>query len=266
MIHTEVIDSIDGVMKLISDQQYNDSIHRLRGSYFYRGVHDVSYKMTTSLRRNCKDLSKKLEPSILRNFSKYASIENPSLNTSVWKQMMLGQHHGLPTRLLDWTMSPLIALHFALTENNFDKMDKRDCVVWRLDMNDCNKNLPDKYKRVLEHESGYIFTVDSFTSVCNSLGQYDSDMGSIAFASIEPPSIDPRIINQYAAFSIIPSDMDDIEAFLDTHTADTVRYIIRKEIRWDVRDLLDQFNISERIVYPGLDGLSQTLARHYFVK
>ena len=55
-------------------------------------------------------------------------------------------------------------------------------------------------------------------------------------------------------------------AFLNTHTKETARYIIRKEIRWQVRDLLDQLNISERIVYPGLDGLSRWLARHYYVK
>ena len=53
---------------------------------------------------------------------------------------------------------------------------------------------------------------------------------------------------------------------MDKHTDRTVRFIIKKEIRWQVRDLLDQLNISERIVYPGLDGLSQWLARHYFVK
>ena len=60
--------------------------------------------------------------------------------------------------------------------------------------------------------------------------------------------------------------MDDVEAFLKEHTDKTVRFVIKKEIRWQVRDLLDQLNISERIVYPGLDGLSRWLARHYYVK
>ena len=59
--------------------------------------------------------------------------------------------------------------------------------------------------------------------------------------------------------------MESIEDYLDKRT-ETVKYIIRKEIRWQVRDLLDQFNISERILYPGLDGLSRSLARHYFVR
>ena len=60
--------------------------------------------------------------------------------------------------------------------------------------------------------------------------------------------------------------MHDIESFLNQYTDNTVRYIIKKEIRWQARDLLDQLNISERMVYPGLDGLSKWLERHYYVK
>ena len=83
---------------------------------------------------------------------------------------------------------------------------------------------------------------------------------------VEPPSIDQRIMTQFSFFSIIPSGMHDIESFLNQYTNNTVRYIIKKEIRWQARDLLDQLNISERMVYPGLDGLSKWLERHYYVK
>ncbi len=253
-------------MKLISEQKFNPDINRVRSPYFYRGMPDASYKLTTSLRLNCKELHRQLESSILRNFNKYACIEDPTLSSSIWKQMMIGQHHGLPTRLLDWTYSPLIALHFACTENNFDKLDKRDCVVWRFDMQSANKNLPRRYREALKRDRTFVFSVDALTSIVDSIEQYDIDMGAEAFVNIEPPSVDQRIINQYSFFSIIPSGIEDIEDFLENHTEHTMRYIIKKDIRWQVRDLLDQFNISERILYPGLDGLSKSLARHYFVR
>ena len=60
--------------------------------------------------------------------------------------------------------------------------------------------------------------------------------------------------------------IEDIEEFLNKYTKRTVRFIIKKEIRWQARDLMDQLNISERIIYPGLDGLSRWLQRHYYVK
>ena len=57
-----------------------------------------------------------------------------------------------------------------------------------------------------------------------------------------------------------------VEKFLAENTKNTVKYIIKKELRWRIRDMLDQLNINERTVYPGLDGLSRWLARHYFVR
>ena len=76
---------------------------------------------------------------------------------------------------------------------------------------------------------------------------------------IEPPSIDQRIVNQYSFFSVIPNGITDIEGLLAKVRVESVRYIIRKEIRWDVRDMLDQFNVNDRIIYPGLDGICKWL-------
>lgn len=266
MIETVFVDSMEKVMDMISYQEWNEDIARMRGSFFFRGMPDARFNLTTSLRMNCKHLHRQLEPAVLRNFTKYASIEDPTLSGSVWKQMMIGQHHGLPTRLLDWTRSPLTALHFANTEGNLNKLSRRDAVVWRFDMRDSNKNLPEKYKSALRDADAFVFSVDQLTCLVDSLEQYDEDMGESSLVNIEPPSVDQRIINQYSFFSIIPAQMENIEEYLEKYTTKTVRYIINKEIRWDIRDMLDRFNINERILYPGLDGLSRSLARHYFVK
>ena len=59
--------------------------------------------------------------------------------------------------------------------------------------------------------------------------------------------------------------ISDIERFLDERTERTVKYVIDKRLRWRVRDMLDSLNMSERVLYPGLDGLSKWIARHYYV-
>ena len=266
MIKTVIIDKLEDVTQLIMDNDYNPNIDRLRSSYFFRGMPDVSFNLVTSLTRVCKNRRKQLEPSILKNFTKYAIIEEPSLKDNVWQQMIMGQHHGLPTRLLDWTHSPLIALHFANSEDDLDNLQKRDCVVWRMDMRDMNQNLPQKYKDKLEEERTFVFSVESLNSICQSLEQYDKDMGNKSIVNLEPPSLDQRIINQYSFFSIIPSEIENLDDYLDKNTQNTIKYVIRKEIRWNLRDLLDQFNMNERMIYPGLDGLGKWLARHYYVK
>lgn len=65
---------------------------------------------------------------------------------------------------------------------------------------------------------------------------------------------------------MIPSKMNDIEQFLDNETDNTTKYVIDKKLKWRIRDMLDQMNINERITYPGLDGLTMWIKRHYYVR
>lgn len=266
MIHYVKIDSFDELTKFISDQEFDPALQRNRSFYLYRGVTNAAFHLQTSLSRNCKDKQKMLEPSILRNFSKYAASEASMRNASIWRQMAIGQHHGLPTRLLDWTFSPLMAMHFATSGEALSEMDQHDAAVWKIDVSELNRLLPPAYQEVLEQEKAYFFTIDMLNGLAQNTAAYDRDMGNKSMVLLEPPSIDQRIINQYSYFSVMPLGMDSPEEFLNTHTENTVCYIIPKNMKWRLRDMLDQMNINERIAFPGLDGLSDWIKRHYFVK
>lgn len=266
MVRIEKIETIDSLLKLIKEQAYDKSIDRYRSSFLYRGLPNKDFTLSTSLHRNCKEKQNNIETSIIRNFTKYAANEDLQLKESIWRQIIIGQHHGLPTRLLDWTYSPLIGLHFATSGEDLSHMERHDSALWKIDIVELNALLPKEYKDILDKEKAFLFTVDMLDSLANSLECYDRSMGSKAMVLLEPPSIDQRIINQYSYFSIIPKQMKDIEGFLNLKTCNSVKYIIDRKIRWEVRDLLDQMNINERIIYPGLDGLSAWLKRHYYVK
>lgn len=266
MVKEVVCETIGDVMNLLSEQDYNAGVDRFRSPYLYRGMCNASFKMVTSLSRNCKDKQRFLEKVLLSSFTKYAVLEDPLLEHSIWRQLIVGQHHGLPTRLLDWTHSPLIGLHFATDEGNVGMLGMHDCVVWRIDMKELLSFLPAKYRKPLDDAKTFIMSVDALSQSVTTLEQYDMDMGADAMVVLEPPSIDPRIINQYAFFSVVPLGITDLEAFLDRRTNNTRKYIIKKEIAWRVRDMVDQLNVNERIIYPGLDGLTKWLARHYYVK
>ena len=93
MIKTVEINTIEDVLPLITEQEYRPDLQRNRSLYLYRGMTDVDFKLTTSLSRNCKSAKKTLEPCILNNFTKYGCLEDPLIEKSVWRQMILGQHH-----------------------------------------------------------------------------------------------------------------------------------------------------------------------------
>ena len=258
------LDTTEKVFATLTAAEFDDTLNRDRSPFLFRGLPNVDYRLTTSLRRNCKEKAPELELSILRNFSKYAASTSP-LN-SCWEQMVIGQHHGLPTRLMDWTYSPLAALHFATSGEDITGMDQHDAVVWAIDITEMNALLPAKYQEILSKERAYLFTIDMLKQVAGDLATYDSDMGKDSIVLLEPPSIDQRIINQYSYFSVIPSGITDIEQFLNEKTMRTVKYILGKEARWQIRDMLDQCNVNERTVYPGLDGLASWIKRHYYVR
>lgn len=266
MVKTIVMKTIENVSDIILEQEYDSKIDRYRSSYLYRGLSNVNYHLETSLRRNCKNMQNQLEMSILRNFTKYAAHNEGQLKESLWRQLAIGQHHGLPTRLLDWTYSPLIGLHFAMTSKDLSKMDESDSVLWKIDIREMNSLLPERYINRLNDESAYLFTIQMLNQLADNFAAYDMDMQNKAMVLLEPPSIDQRIINQYSYFMIVPAGINNIEEFLNKNTSNTVKYIIDKKLKWRIRDMLDQMNINERIVYPGLDGLSMWIQRHYYVK
>ena len=54
-----------------------------------------------------------------------------------------------------------------------------------------------------------------------------------------------------------------LDEWLDPRPELARRLVIPAELKWEVRDKLDQANVTERVLFPGLDGLSRWLARYY---
>ena len=75
MIQEHRIDTLEELIPLLADQPFREDLDRHRSLYVYRGMSNTDFKMVTSLRRCCKELQQELEPAILKNFAKYAVIE-----------------------------------------------------------------------------------------------------------------------------------------------------------------------------------------------
>ncbi len=248
------------LQEILFYDSYNNKIDRIRSPYIYRGLSNFDYSMKTSLMRLGGNF-KTLEFHLLRNFKKY-SHRPEVINNTDWDWLALAQHHGLPTRLLDWTYSPYVALHFVTAE--LDKFD-RDGIIWALKYEALNNYLPDKLSKELCRIGSNSFTSSMLSKVYENLEELSEDSSEFAVA-FESPSLDNRIVNQFAIFTF----MSHAESLLDDWLEDKpdlyFRIRIPAEIKWEIRDKLDQVNINERVLFPGFDGLSKWLKRHYSPK
>ncbi len=253
-----LIQSWNDLMDHLFDETWRPEINRHRSPYVFRGLSDAAWPLETSLMRLGGNYAQ-MEPHLLRNFRKYAHRSFVERDTT-WHWLSLAQHHGLPTRLLDWTVSPLIAAHFATADTD---LYDRDGVIWMVNSRKVHKMVPAKLKAELDREGADYFTVEMLARVVPSLPELDALSPPCFNLFFEPPSIDERITIQYALFSMMPDPTGRLDDWLRDHPALWRRLILPARLKWEVRDKLDQSNITERVLFPGLDGLSQWQKRYY---
>jgi hypothetical protein len=241
---------------------WSEPLQRFRSPFAFRGQPRSGQTLASRLVRLAgphADIAR-VELALLRNFRKYAHAEASGAGAdSMWGWMSLGQHRGLPTRLLDWTYSPLVALHFATEDPaEFDQ----DGVVWCVNFVEANKRLPDRLKRILQADGSDTVTVEMLSEF-KTLSEFDALARDPFLVFIEPPAVDRRILNQLALFSLTSSAAATMDEWIQGH-ADLCRQVtVPARLKWEIRDKLDQANVNERVLFPGLDGLSRWLARYY---
>ena len=237
---------------------WQEELGRFRSDFAFRGEASAGNDLSTSLARLGGSYAE-VEAHLLRNFRKYARREAVP-EDSLWNWLALAKHHGLPTRLLDWTYSPYVALHFLTASP--DRFDA-DGAVWCVDFVKANRRLPAALRSLLEEEGSNTFTAELLGRAARTLGEFDALGGDSFVVFFEPPSLDDRIVNQAALFSLMPGPHARLDRWLEDHPDLVRRIVVPAELKWEIRDKLDQANLTERVLFPGLDGLSRWLARYY---
>lgn len=253
------VSSWSELTEVLYAESWKERLGRFRSDFVFRGVETAGAELRTGLMCLADDRAGELEGHLLRNFRKYAYRDSVPVD-SAWHWLALAQHHGLPTRLLDWTFSPFVALHFACDRlETFDA----DGVVWCVDVVRVQEFLPRPLRALLTEEGANVFTAEMLGTAAASLRDFDALAAKPFPTFFEPPSLDQRIVNQFALFSLMSGPTADLGHWLKAHPDLCRRVVIPRRLKWEVRDKLDQANVTERVLFPGLDGLTRWLRRQY---
>ena len=246
------------LQELLYEDSWQEPLGRFRSDLVFRGQQDAASDLSTSLARLGGDYAM-LEPHLLRNFRKYADADIH--NETFWDWLALAKHHGLPTRVLDWSHSPYVALHFATaTLACFD----RDGVVLAIDYVRASEHLPPSLRTILDEEGANFFTTEMVERAAHTLPELDALAEEDDFVLfLEPASLDARIVNQFSLFSLLSSPTAHFHEWLAERPGIARRIVVPTELKREVRDKLDQANVTERVLFPGLDGIAHWLTRHY---
>jgi hypothetical protein len=154
----------------------------------------------------------------------------------------------------------LVALHFATDK---DAEESHDGVVWSVDFVRLHQRLPDKFKDALDRTGGIAFTPELLSSTLTTV----TDLGAFGenfMLVFEPPSLDDRVVQQYASLSVMASMDETMTEWLERQPDEIAQKVrVPSTLKRQVRERLDQANVNERSLFPGLDGLSTWLRRYY---
>ena len=222
---------------------------------FWRGHSDASWDLQARVFRPKPPLKTAYhqERSLLWHFMMRGSARAnaaPSWNDRIgW--LTLAQHYGLPTRLLDWTTSPLMALFFAVED---EKNEDDGCLwaMWPMRLNEAHALRP---ALVRPDEPIYNQIVDA--AFDEPVG---TPLGPMALATVAR-QIDVRMLVQQSAFTI-HSDGTDLR-YISTPSVILHKYIVPAGDKKNLRALTRLFGLPRSLVFPELPGLSQELREQF---
>lgn len=271
------------------------------GRKYFRGqtkLVSLGYELKPSIGRYAYLLEKPfrerddLELEVLEVFGNHLVTHVRHLPRTDWETLAIAQHHGLPTRFMDWTTNPLVALYFAVRETKTDDDDKPvDSGVYVL-ISD-----PPRYTDYSRKQEPPVKPVkDSATTPAKTATGYeefgieglDPQEGEEASAApggpttteatsedstrppapspfeitknviYHPPHVSPRLRAQDSVLLACHKPFEALEE------RDYLEIVIRHNAHDDIRRRLDQYGVFDRQLFPDLDGIAKWLRYRVF--
>ena len=219
------------------------------GPIWYRGQANKSWPLVPGYFRLSKAPS---ESTLIKQFRQNASMLIDKTPKASFDWLFLMQHYGVPTRLLDWSESPLVALYFSI--ENHGHHSNTDAALWVLRPSELNKNagindgdeaffIPSFEDSELENYSVEILAQNSRNKL--------KPLATIATRN------NPRIQAQHGVFTIHHHDRIALELVGDmTHI---IKYIIPNECKATISKQLSLLGIRKFQLFPELASIGDII-------
>lgn len=210
-------------IKTIED--YTSKLYDFPETYYYRGQASTEFKLIPSIGRLLKDGAEtrvllQYEREIFEDFKRKYSMFTDVHPKNDMEFLFLAQHYGLPTRLLDWTYNPLIALYFACCSN----ADKNGVVF-----------------------QSYPSTHYEFNPNKHDILNFDY------YSELKPNITDVRYRNQNGLFIYFP------EPWNDSFDKILSKFVIPSQCKNDIIHKLEKIGIGISFIMPSLDSLCKEI-------
>ncbi|MBI9047522.1 MAG: FRG domain-containing protein [Anaerolineaceae bacterium] len=209
--------------KLITISSFSDLLDAfdMHPATVYRGVSCYNcHKLIPSIGRNDEfTYDKHIEAHMFRLFKEKSIPFLSNTSRDDWEFLALAQHYKLPTRLLDWTWNPFVAVYFSV----------KDC----------------------EKEDGAVYTL--YAAIVPSHKPCSDPLETSGYCIYNPPHFDNRIVAQSGLFTC--QEKPDQE--FPTEDCDII--IIPKGLKKDIRHKLRILNIHTATLFPSLEGVAYSI-------
>ena len=223
---------------------------------WFRGCTDTRYDLLPSIARQDTGLSG--EMALINLFKQNAVQFVRDRPQSEWEWLFLARHHSVPTRLLDWTESPLVGLYFAThSRDDTSKNDKKDGCLWVLMPTELNSeaNIDDSSLPVFEDNDRNLRNYLPSKLAMESTTDFYPIAGIAARYST-------RMQAQRSVFTVTHRTQTSIDEVGER------RHIGRYVIPWTKKSLIRQqlqvLRVDDLSVFPELDNAAKLATRRYF--
>ncbi|MFC5049059.1 FRG domain-containing protein [Rubritalea spongiae] len=216
-----IIESLEHFHKILRYTRHHNGI-----GYWFRGQANEEWKLLPKAGRTDFYLP---EDKDLGRFNAWQDEAFPYISIQTdnkWEALAYAQHHGLATRLLDWTANPLVAAYFAVSA---------------------------------EPESNGIIYCYSPKKVVD-IDTAKLNQSNLHGCALITKALDGRMLNQKGLFTVHSPPNETIEAQIDENIPDIKNLCelhIPSSLKSEIRLQLSDYGITEHFIYPDVEGVSR---------